>query len=276
MGADGVRSITRQWVGGQPLRYSGTSAFRGIVPVERLNALPDPQAIQFWIGQDAICCIMRSAAMAGTSTSSRWWRGPPPGPVAAGRCRSNRGKRWRPSPTGIGRPANGRGGRCGASLGPVCRAAASPLASRAGRADRRCRPCDAAASRAGREYDDRGCHHAGDHARRTDVIQPRRTLCRLSEGARAAHRLIQRSSWDANRALHTDASLPDATRHRAMHHFPERYGWIHKFDASAQLSALQASLRCATDGIGPDHPDLSRRMMAIAGRFLGGWGGRAR
>ena len=53
VGADGVRSITRQWVGGQPLRYSGTSAFRGIVPVERLDALPDPQAIQFWIGQEA-------------------------------------------------------------------------------------------------------------------------------------------------------------------------------------------------------------------------------
>lgn len=54
-------------------------------------------------------------------------------------------------------------------------------------------------------------------------------------------RLIQRSSWDANRALHTDAGLPDATRHRAMHRFPERYGWIHKFDASARLSGVPAS-----------------------------------
>jgi salicylate hydroxylase len=53
-------------------------------------------------------------------------------------------------------------------------------------------------------------------------------------------RLIQRSSWDANRALHTDAGLPDAKRHRAIHRFPERYGWIHKFDASARLSGMPA------------------------------------
>jgi hypothetical protein len=33
--------------------YSGTSAFRGIVPVENLPSLPDPQAIQFWTGPDA-------------------------------------------------------------------------------------------------------------------------------------------------------------------------------------------------------------------------------
>ena len=33
--------------------YSGTSAFRGLVPVESLPSLPDPQAIQFWMGPDA-------------------------------------------------------------------------------------------------------------------------------------------------------------------------------------------------------------------------------
>src|SRR4051812_46067195 len=54
IGADGVRSIVRTFVtGGEETVYSGTSAFRGIVPVERLPSLPDPQAIQFWMGPDA-------------------------------------------------------------------------------------------------------------------------------------------------------------------------------------------------------------------------------
>jgi salicylate hydroxylase len=54
VGADGVRSTVRRWVtGADDMVYSGTSAFRGIVPVANLPSLPDPQAIQFWMGPDA-------------------------------------------------------------------------------------------------------------------------------------------------------------------------------------------------------------------------------
>ena len=54
VGADGVRSTVRRWVtGADDAVYSGTSAFRGIVPTENLPSLPDPQAIQFWMGPDA-------------------------------------------------------------------------------------------------------------------------------------------------------------------------------------------------------------------------------
>jgi len=35
------------------VRYSGTSAFRGIVPQHLLPRLPDRMAIQFWMGPDA-------------------------------------------------------------------------------------------------------------------------------------------------------------------------------------------------------------------------------
>ena len=53
VGADGVRSTVRRWVtGADDALYSGTSAFRGIVPVENLPSLPDPHAIQFWMGPD--------------------------------------------------------------------------------------------------------------------------------------------------------------------------------------------------------------------------------
>lgn len=53
-GADGVRSTVRRWVtGADEAVYSGTSAFRGLMPTENLPSLPDPEAIQFWMGPDA-------------------------------------------------------------------------------------------------------------------------------------------------------------------------------------------------------------------------------
>jgi salicylate hydroxylase len=54
VGADGVHSLVRDWVtGGDEPVYSGTSGFRGLVPVERLPRLPDPAALQFWMGPGA-------------------------------------------------------------------------------------------------------------------------------------------------------------------------------------------------------------------------------
>ncbi|SDB92535.1 salicylate hydroxylase [Raineyella antarctica] len=51
VGADGARSIVRKWiVGHDDAIYSGRSGFRGIVPTEQLTELPDPRAIQFWVG----------------------------------------------------------------------------------------------------------------------------------------------------------------------------------------------------------------------------------
>jgi salicylate hydroxylase len=53
-GADGVHSLVRDWVtGGDEPVYSGTSGFRGLVPVQRLPNLPDPGALQFWMGPGA-------------------------------------------------------------------------------------------------------------------------------------------------------------------------------------------------------------------------------
>lgn len=54
VGADGVHSMVRTWVtGGDAPVYSGTSGFRGLVPAERLPSLPDPSALQFWMGPGA-------------------------------------------------------------------------------------------------------------------------------------------------------------------------------------------------------------------------------
>jgi salicylate hydroxylase len=49
--ADGARSFVRRWMlGYDDVLYSGCSGFRGVVPVRELPSLPDPTAIQFWIG----------------------------------------------------------------------------------------------------------------------------------------------------------------------------------------------------------------------------------
>lgn len=54
VGADGVHSTVREHIIGEnPAVYSGTSGFRGLVPVERMPSLPDPGAIQFWMGPGA-------------------------------------------------------------------------------------------------------------------------------------------------------------------------------------------------------------------------------
>ena len=54
IGADGIRSVVRRFVTGrEEAVYSATSAFRGIVPVDRLPSLADSQALQVWMGPNA-------------------------------------------------------------------------------------------------------------------------------------------------------------------------------------------------------------------------------
>lgn len=51
VGADGAKSVVQQCVsGGSQLRYSGQSGYRGLVPVECVAELPDPMAVQYWVG----------------------------------------------------------------------------------------------------------------------------------------------------------------------------------------------------------------------------------
>ncbi|GAA4760371.1 FAD-dependent monooxygenase [Citricoccus nitrophenolicus] len=51
IGADGAKSLTRRLLlGYDDARYSGCTAARGIVAPELMPSLPDPGAIQFWMG----------------------------------------------------------------------------------------------------------------------------------------------------------------------------------------------------------------------------------
>ncbi|HEY7338418.1 MAG TPA: FAD-dependent monooxygenase [Bryobacteraceae bacterium] len=54
VGADGIRSVVRKHISGHDdTIFSGTTGFRGLAPRERLPSLPDPEAIQFWVGPGA-------------------------------------------------------------------------------------------------------------------------------------------------------------------------------------------------------------------------------
>ena len=51
VGADGARSVVRRWmIGYDDALYSGCSGFRGVVAMDALPGLPDPTALQFWMG----------------------------------------------------------------------------------------------------------------------------------------------------------------------------------------------------------------------------------
>jgi salicylate hydroxylase len=83
VGADGIRSAVRQWVtGAEDTVFSGTSGFRGIVPVDRLPSLSDPAAIQFWMGPGAHLLHYAIGADAGQVNflavveGPRHWAGP--------------------------------------------------------------------------------------------------------------------------------------------------------------------------------------------------------
>ena len=53
IGADGIRSRVRKWITNVEPVYSGTSGFRGLVPRSAIPNLPDPDAVQFWMGPNA-------------------------------------------------------------------------------------------------------------------------------------------------------------------------------------------------------------------------------
>ena len=67
VGADGVHSRLRSVIDPEARpAYTGTSGFRGLVPTADLPSLPDPQAIQLWMGPDAHLLHYAIGADAGT------------------------------------------------------------------------------------------------------------------------------------------------------------------------------------------------------------------
>ena len=238
VGADGVRSSVRHFVVGEERSaYSGTSAFRGIVPVRDLPSLPDPQALQFWMGPNAHLLhyaigpsgkdVNFFAVVEGpkTWTDEHWIS--PAAPDEAAKAFAG----WHP-----------------AVVEMVC---AVPHSVRWGLFT--VRPLQTWRRGQIVLLGD-GAHgmlpHHGQGANTTiedaitlaELLPARRSedfdeaMRRYQELRRARTRIIQRSSRAANAVLH----LPEdaiAGRAASLAQFPERFGWIHEFDALADVTS---------------------------------------
>ena len=244
VGADGVRSLVRRFVTDEPgVIYSKTSAFRGIVPARNLRALPDPEALQFWMGPRAHLLhyaigtaaedINFFAVVEGPETwphEDKWIVGAQPGDAT--RCFAN----WHPAVTEM------------ISAGWVDKrwglfAVQQPKRWHTGRV---VLIGDAAHGM---------LPHQGQGANVTieDVITLAELLSRRRQQSlvdtfaayerlrRTRTRSIQRASWATNTALHLpdDAALDQ--RNSVLMGFPERYGWIHSFDALKSTEAAAES-----------------------------------
>jgi salicylate hydroxylase len=233
VGADGVRSSVRRFVGGEGgVVYSKTSAFRGIVPARSLHSLPDSEALQFWIGPEAHLLhyaigeaaedINFFAVVEGPETWSHDEWIVPAQPGEATRPFAG----WHPAVTEM--------------IG-------------AGWVDRRWglfvvrQPHRWHTGRLVLIGD--AVHgmlpHQGQGANTTieDAVTLAELLARRSRQPfvdtfavyerlrKTRARAVQRASWATNTALHLPDDAALQRRDALLARFPERYGWIHGFDA---------------------------------------------
>jgi salicylate hydroxylase len=240
--ADGVRSVVRRFVAGDDgLLYSQTSGFRGIIPVEKLPSLPDPQAIQFWMGPSAHLLHYAIGADGGhvnflaVVEGPRGWAHPEKGLVASNDAEALAlFQGWHPAVTEM-IAAVRHELRWGLFL-------ARPL--RRWRRGRVVLLGDAAHAM---------LPHHGQGANTTieDAVTVAELIAadpRDLDAAFAAYealrrprtRAIQRASWMGNRGLHLPEGLEAARRDALIARFPEKFGWIHAFDA---LKTARARLR---------------------------------
>jgi salicylate hydroxylase len=252
IGADGVRSVVRRFVtGGEDAVYSGTSAFRGIVPAGRLPSLPNPQALQFWMGPNAHLlhyaigrrgeAVNFLAAVEGPAVwphADRWLTEVEPGEAAAAF------KGWHPAVIEMVGAVEHKVRWGLFSVRPLlswCRGRTLLLG-------------DAAHAM---------LPHHGQGANTT--IEDAVTLAELLAGAspseleavtgryqalrRSRTRKIQRSSRVTNDLLHLPDGPALAERDRRVSTFPEDFGWIHEFDAlrsvtdAGQVASLAVALQ---------------------------------
>ena len=250
IGADGVRSVVRRFVIGRgEAVYSGTSAFRGIVPVQRLPSLPNPQALQFWMGPGAhllhyaignrgesvnfLACVDGPVIW---PNENKWVAEVERLDEAAAAFQG-----WHPAVTEMVSAIEHKV-RWGMFAVPPLLHWFRGRALLLGDAAHAMLP------------------HHGQGANTT--IEDAITLAELLAGAspselnavlarfqalrRARTRKIQRSSWVTNYLLHLPDGPALADRDRRLSRFPEDFGWIHEFDALRFVSdASQLAVRAA-------------------------------
>jgi len=241
VGADGVRSVIRDYVtGGRPALYSGTSAFRGIVPVDRLPLLPDPQAIQFWMGVDAHMlhyaigrdgdAVNFFAVVEGPTAwpaRASWVT-----PVTLGEALSEY-PGWHPAIAEM-LEAAAVDRRWGLFVTPPLRTWHKQAAVMIGDAAHAMLP-----------HHGQGANTSIEDACALAMVLDGMSVAdreerfeRYEAARRLRTRKIQRSAWDASTAFH--ATRPDALARRqiSLSAFPERFGWIHGYDVQQACGDL--------------------------------------
>ena len=231
--ADGVRSVARGFVAGDGrLLYSRTSGFRGIVPVSRLPALPDPQAIQFWMGPSAhllhygIGPDGSHVNFLAVVEGPRDWAYPEKGLVGSNDAEALKSfAGWHPAVTEM-ISAVSHEVRWGLFL-------AKPLARwRRGRV-----VLLGDAAHAMLPHHGQGANTTIEDAvtlAELIAVWPDRlddVLISYEALRRPRTRAIQRASWMGNHGLHLPDGPQTSARDALVARFPERFGWIHAFDA---------------------------------------------
>ncbi|MEJ1935648.1 FAD-dependent monooxygenase, partial [Nostoc sp. NIES-2111] len=207
---------------------------RGIGPTGRLRALPDPEAIQFWMGPDAHLLhyaigpraedVNFFAVVEGPREwpHAQWIAPAAPGEALAGFAGWHEAvtemigegwvdKRW--ALFVVTQPARWFRGRA-VLLGD----AAHGMLPHQGQ---------------GANTTTEDAVTLADLLAEGAGTQPEDLFARYEKARRLRTRAIQRSAWATNTMLHLPDGPDVASRDRRLPRFPEEFGWIHGFDAAS-------------------------------------------
>jgi salicylate hydroxylase len=253
VGADGVHSVVRDWVvrdwvgrnqmagTDQPV-YSGTSGFRGLVPVERVPHLPDPGALQFWMGPGAHLLhypisggqiINFLAVIDGPArwTAPAWLEQAPPGahlkPFAG----------WHPAVTEMlaAGPQSPRWGLF--ARRPLARWSRGPVVLLGDAAHAMLPHYGQGANQSIEDAAVLASELSSTDLTSADAIAA--ALRRYEARRRVRTRQVQLMSWAASAALHLPDGPGAGSRDAWLAGLPNRVAWIHGYDALAATPAAR-------------------------------------
>lgn len=240
IGADGVHSTVRDHVGGPEARpvYSGTSAFRGLVPVSALPSLPDPLAIQFWMGPDAHLLHYALGAEDDTVNFFAVLCGPREWGGASAPHEASEGELldgfsgWHPAVTDM--------------LAAVPQSPRWPLLAQApmnrwtrGRVTLIGDACHAMLPHHGQGAN-QSIEDAALLAELLATVDPDTALAEYPRRRRARTRAVARSAWETGTLLHLAAGPEAAERDAGLAHYLDRFSWVH--DHGREVPAREATL----------------------------------